>query len=107
MAADWSARKDDVLQQLRFLEASELAEICTSSNIVIPPTKTGNRNAIHTLIMRHINSEAVEDSTDQGLQLFTEMDTQLKQILSNREEDDDKTVVSTGEVAATVLGSNY
>ena len=65
--ADWSAKKDDVVQQLRFLNVNELTEFCTSSNVTIPTAKAGNRDAIHTLVMRFTNSEAVEDSADQML----------------------------------------
>ena len=105
--ANWSARKDDVVQQLRFLNVDELTEFCTSSDIGIPPAKTGNRDAIHTLIMRFINSETVEDSDDQGLQLFTEMDAKLKQLLALRDDDgdDDKTVMTT-EVTAQGDGTS-
>ena len=97
--ADWGVVKDSVLQQLRFLDADELAELCTASNITIPPNKEGNRNAIHTIVLRHINSEDVEDSNDQGLGLFTLMDDELKRLLAAR--GDDKTSVTTGVVTAS------
>ena len=53
---------------------------------------------IHTLIMRFINTETVEDSGDQGLQLFTDMDVVLKWILALRDDDEEKNVVTTVEV---------
>ena len=58
--------------------------MCIGLSITVPPAKMGKRSAVFNLIMRQINSETVEDSADQGLDLFTDMDTQLKQILSTR-----------------------
>ena len=107
--ASWSAKKDDVIQQLRFLNVNELTEFCTTSNVTIPPSKAGNRDKIHTHVMRHINSETVEDSADQGLELFTDMDTELKRLLGLRDDtdkDDDKTVRISPEVTTNGDGDS-
>ena len=85
--SDWSVKKDAVGQQLRFLNVDELTEFCEKNAIAIPPTKVGNRDAIHTIIMRYMNSETIEDSEDQGLQTFTTMDTEVKRLLALREEE--------------------
>ena len=107
---DWSAIKDEVLQQLRLLDADELADLCTGpgSNITIPASKIGNRAAIHTLVLRYINSEDVENYDDQGLQLFTEMNAELKRILAGRtsnDDEDDKTVLTTPQVTSGGQGN--
>ena len=81
---DWEIRKESVLQQLHLLDAVELATVCASHQITIPPGKVGKKSLIYNLLSRYINSEDVEDSDDQGLALFTDMDEQLKAILSKR-----------------------
>lgn len=93
--------KDVVVEQLRHLDATELARFCASSNVTVPDAKKGNRGAIYSLVMREINSETVEDSTDHGLELFTNMDTLLKETLATRNpapnEVETKEVSTTGE----------
>ena len=101
--SDWSAKKDTVVQQLRFLDVNELTQFCTSATITIPDAKQGNRDAINTLVMRFINSETVEDSADQGLKLFTDMEGELSKLLALRDDGaqghdaDEKKEVATTE----------
>ena len=98
---DWDKVKDVVVEQLRHLDAMELARFCASSNVTVPDAKKGNRGAIYSLVMHHIDSETVEDSEDHGLELFTNMDTLLKETLASRNpapnEVETKEVTTTGE----------
>ena len=86
----WEVKKDEVLKQLQLLDSTELGEVCVGLSITIPPAKMGKRSAILNLIMRNINSEEVEESGDAGLGLFTDLDNQLKRILSTRVKDETK-----------------
>ena len=93
------------------LDVVELAAICGTLQITIPPAKLGKKSLIYNLVSRYINSEDVEDSDDQGLALFTQLDVELKTLLSIRvkNETTPQTVqtgaeVVTGEVTAGGAG---
>ena len=71
MAADEAdILKGMLLAKLHSLEATELAEICVGLNVQIPPNKIGKKSAIYNLIVRHFSSEEVEDSDDNGLEMY-------------------------------------
>ena len=95
----WEVKKREVIRQLDLLGATELTEICGMLSITVPLAKAGKQSDVYNLIMAHIISDPVSNSDDQGLALFTDMDTRLKQILSKKEVkmEDGKTVV-TAEV---------
>ena len=108
---DWEVAKESVLAQLNLLDVVELAAICGTLQITIPPAKLGKKSLIYNLVSRYINSEDVEDSDDQGLALFTQLDVELKTLLSIRvkNETTPQTVetgaeVVTGEVTAGGAG---
>ena len=80
----WEEKKIEVSQQLLLLDETQLTTVCGPLSIVVPPAKKGNRSAILSLIMRHINSELIEESNDRGLDLFEQLDTQMKGMLADR-----------------------
>ena len=104
----WEEKKMEVLQQLPLLDETQLTTVCGPLSIVVPPAKKGNRSAILNLIMRHINSEVVEESGDQGLDLFQGMDIQLKGMLTDRikVEADTKKTVAQINTKTTTEGSS-
>ena len=99
---DWEEKKHEVLQQLPLLDADQLTTICIALSLTVPPVKKGNRSAIFNLIMRHLNSETVEDSADQGLQLFEDIDGQLKGMLANRVKVETKSSVDTSTTNSNI-----
>ena len=106
----WEVKKDEVSKQLQLLDSTELGEVCVGLSITIPPAKMGKRSAILSLIMRNINSEEIEESTDAGLGLFTDLDNQLKRILSTRVKNEVKSTTEgvtegTGLVTTPVVTS--
>ena len=103
---DWEVMKEEVLRQLPLLNTTQLTEICGSLSIVVPPGKAGKRSPIFNLIMREINSETVEDSADQGLVLFGDLDTQMKGMLSSQVKTEAVTSVSTTEVKTDGVGTS-
>ena len=76
---DLERKKREALQQLQLVEdEKELTEVCGLLDITIPTAKAGNAQKLFTLIMRYLNSEEVEDSADQGMQVFTDLTSHLK-----------------------------
>ena len=101
---DWEEKKHEVLQQLPLLDVNQLTTICGALSITVPPVKMGKRSAIFNLIMRHLNSETVEDSADQGLQLFEDIDGQLKGMLAGRVKVETKSSVDTSTTNSNITG---
>ena len=94
-------KKESVLQQLNLLNGQELETLCGTLNITIPANKLGKRSLVFSLVSRFVNSEDIEESDDQGLQIFSDMDDQLKDMLSKRVKDESQTQgVVTGEVVS-------
>ena len=82
MAADEAEiQKGMLLAKLHSLEAMELAEICVGLNVQIAPNKKGKKAAIYNLIVRHFSEPAVEDSDDNGLEMFTDCLGQVEEKL--------------------------
>ena len=71
----WEVKKREVIRQLDLLGATELTEICGMLSITVPIAKAGKQSDIYNLIMAHIISDPVANSDDQGLALFTDIDT--------------------------------
>ena len=59
-------------------------EICGMLSITVPVAKAGKQSDIYNLIMAHKIFGPVADSEVQELDLFTDMDTRLKQIQPNK-----------------------
>ena len=69
--------KEEVLTKLRQVEIPVLTEICGELNVTIPIKKAGIKSALVNLIVKHLLSEAVEDSDDGGAQILADLKTKL------------------------------
>ena len=73
--------KDDVLDKLSQLNVTELGEICTAIQLTIPENKKTKRMTVYRALVKHLTGEEVEDSTDQGEELFKQVETVADQLL--------------------------
>ena len=69
--------KEEVLTKLRQVEIPVLTEICVELNLTIPIKKVGIKSALVNLIVKHLLSEAVEESDDGGAQILANLKTKL------------------------------
>ena len=58
----------------------KLQEICAALELQVPPTQVGKRNFLYKLVLKHLNSDAVESSEDQGLSKFLKLHDMLKDV---------------------------
>ena len=94
---DLERKKREALTQLQLVEdEKELTEVCGLLNIDIPAAKAGNTQKLFTLIMRYLNSEEVEDSTDHGMQVFTDLTSHLKGKTVVKKESSENTTSRSG-----------
>ena len=56
--------KDEVFSKLPQLDLQQLGQCGVQLNVVIPPSKLGNKSAVRSVILRHLTSEAVEEGED-------------------------------------------
>ena len=61
------------LKWLPETSADFLQGLCDEYQVVVPPDKAGNRSALLKLVLRHLNSEAVEQTPDQGAAVFLKL----------------------------------
>ncbi len=78
--------KEEVLVSLRKVSQIQLDEICTSLNVIVADGKKTKKNAVMNAIQRYLSSEEVEDSDDEGLQVFQGLNEQLKTMLGTRQQ---------------------
>ena len=79
--------KKELLQLVPKLTELQLLEVTDGLGLKLSKTKKDRKVALHNLLVRHITSEEVEDSDDEGLALFNKLVTQLKELI---EEDEDE-----------------
>ena len=75
------AAKGKVMGQLSNLSIEQLKTICGTENIQIPPSKLNRRSSIENLVLLFLSSAEVEDSEDEGLELFTRLGVQIDGML--------------------------
>ena len=92
----WEAKKDEIIQQMLLLDATQLAEVCGTASVIIPPAKVGDRSRIYNLLLTHLISDDVAESEDHGLALFAAIEDRIK-AMSVQVKGEDKTMV-TAEV---------
>ena len=78
------ARKK-VIGRLSDLSVEQLTTLCGTENIIIPPAKLNRKSSIENLILLFLSSDAVEDSHDDGLELFTRLGAQIDTMLKTKE----------------------
>ena len=67
--------------RLKSLTQVQLEEVATSLEIVVPEGKKSKQKATYNAIQRYLCSEDVEDREDDGLEVFQELNGQLKKML--------------------------
>ena len=69
-----------ISNSLRKLNLDSLVGLCEQFRVAIPDEKKGNLNAIYFIFIRHLNSEAFENSDDKGVDVFTRIHNELLKI---------------------------
>ena len=95
------ARKE-VLDRLQVISAAQLEELCTRSHLTVVESKKGNQKALFNVMMRHLTSQAIEDSEDEGQKLFEDLLGEMKVMLGEDGETGIKkeSETSTGNAAS-------
>ena len=60
------ATSKQVLERLQLLTADQLQEVCERLQLVVPDNKKGNTRSLFNLVVRHLPSQEVEESSDEG-----------------------------------------
>ena len=82
--------KQSVLGMLQRLDEIQLLQVATSLSLTVKETKKNRKQAILNMILRHFSSEEIEDSQDEGLAVFTAMEEELKNLLEDDLDADEK-----------------
>ena len=73
--------KEEVLMRLRKITPEQLEEICRILQVTVKDTKKNKQKATMNAVQRHLASEEIEDSEDEGLVIFQQLNEQLKKML--------------------------
>ena len=81
-------------------DPEKLQEICAGLEIQVPATHVGKRNFLYKLLLKHLNSDAIAGSEDEGMSTFLKLSDLLKDISlkvhspsgSESGEDDDRKI---------------
>ena len=79
--------KKELLQLVPKLTELQLLEVTNGLGLKLSKSKKDRKVALHNLLVRHITSEDVEDSDDEGLALFNQLLTQVKELIEEDEEE--------------------
>ena len=90
--------RDAVIAHLRRISSTQVEEICTALQLVIPETKKNNKRAMVNAVARYLSSEEVEDTPDEGLELFQKLHKQMKEMLGEDEVKDEEELNGTQTV---------
>ena len=77
--------KEDVLARLKRISLEQLEEICETLQLTVSDQKKCKKKAMMNAVQRHLASETIEDSEDEGLQVFQRLNEQLKNMLGEEE----------------------
>ena len=76
--------KGEVLVALEKLHViTQLEEVCTHLNLVVPESKKDKVKASQNAIRRYLSSEELEDSADEGLEIFQKLNVILKKMVGD------------------------
>ena len=81
--------RDAVIAHLRRITSTQVAEICTALQLVVPESKKNNKRAMVNAVVRHLSSEEVEDTPDEGLEMFQKLHKQMKEMFGEDEVKDE------------------
>ena len=84
--------RKEVVEKLHEVNLDQLKEICERLQLTIADKKKDNKVAVFNGIMRHLTSEEVEDSADEGMAAFLKLNDELKLMLEIDDNDDKKKV---------------
>ena len=97
IGANWKGkmaqeRKERVLLALRDLTENQIETLCTKFNIIIKEgsKKVTKRSQIYNTVVRYLSSEDIEESEDEGLEIFSQMDEQIREWLEPEEIEQDE-----------------
>ena len=82
--------KDKVLQGLRRLSEAQLESLCGTQGLTVGTGKKSRKTSLFNAIVRTMSSEEVEDSEDEGLELFTVINEQIEKLLRESVKDKDE-----------------
>lgn len=85
-----------VLKWLSEADADTLQKVCSGISLVIPPDKAGKKYLILRLLLKHLHSDEVEQSEDEGLSTFLKISTDLEIVHKSHVKVEDVHNVSTG-----------
>ena len=79
--------KDLTLNLIKDLDIAQLLQVAESLKLEVKEEKKSRKEAIQNVILRHLSSEDVEDSTDEGLALYKQVSEQVSGILDAQYKD--------------------
>ena len=79
--------KNNVLHMVAKLSELQLLEVCDAEGLKLTKTKKDRKTAMRNMLTRHISSEDVDDSPDEGLALFEKLSAQMRDMLSEDTEE--------------------
>ena len=88
-----------VVKWLSEADADTLEKVCTAISLEIHPDKAGKRNLLLKLLLKHLHSDTVETSEDEGLSTFLKIHSELESFHK------DVKVESVNDLYANGLGS--
>ena len=82
------AVRKNVLDMVDQLDEVQLMQVVTSLTLTIKDSKKTRKEALRNAIRRHLSSEDLEDSADEGLAVFEKLKEELSEILDGQNVDD-------------------
>jgi hypothetical protein len=79
MAAD--KVRSEVIAGVRMLGVDQLVDCCEKLNLTVAETKKGIKKSVENIIMRHLTSETLEDSEDEGMAVFLMLNDHIKTLI--------------------------
>ena len=76
--------KGEVWSKLVGLTVEELTEITDGLSLTVPDGKKQMKSELYAAVVKHLMSDVVDQATDDGLQLFTLVNTIMDQVLLKR-----------------------
>lgn len=64
-------------------DPEKLQEICAGLEVEVPATHVGKRNLVYKLLLKHLNSDTIAASEDQGMSTFLKLSDLLKDVSPN------------------------
>ena len=95
--------KELMLGMLKELNEIQLVEVAESLSLTIKEEKKSKKESLRNLILRHLTSEDVEDSPDEGLALYKTVSEKLTSMLVAAYEEKEK----LAEIKDAVSGSSH